>query len=200
MNKVRRKKAGIPAFWRGGSRRRREGNHGEVPGRDSAGLGVNCDITHGFPMPDSEILIVGSGIAGLTLALKAAKKHRVALVTKRTLEESNTRYSQGGIAAVVSPKDSVSTHVKDTMKAGAGLCDEDVVRRICDGGPCLIRELHGLGVDFSLTEEKESTFELGLEGGHSRRRILHAGDITGREIQEKLCEKVRVNKNIRVFD
>ncbi len=151
-------------------------------------------------MPESDILVIGSGIAGLTFALKAARKNKVILVTKRALQESNTLYSQGGIAAVVSADDSIESHVKDTLVAGAGLCNDDVVRQICSKGRRLTEELHKWGVDFSLSSENENYFELGLEGGHSHRRILHAGDITGREIENKLCRKVRGHKNIRVLE
>lgn len=151
-------------------------------------------------MQQSEILVIGSGIAGLTFALKAAKTRRVVLVTKRDLRESNTHYSQGGIAAVIAPGDSIESHVQDTLAAGAGLCRPDVVRKICSEGPELIRELQRLGVAFTPSESDEKHFELGLEGGHSHRRILHVGDMTGREIEKILCEQARQNPNIRIFE
>lgn len=151
-------------------------------------------------MPEAPILVIGSGIAGLTFALKCAEKSRVHILTKRALQESNTLYSQGGIAAVVSPKDSVASHVRDTVRAGGRLCKEDVVKTICSKGPRLINQLHKWGVDFSLSGDNENYFELGLEGGHSQRRILHAGDITGREIEKRLCERVRSHKNIEIFE
>src|SRR3989338_3333291 len=106
-----------------------------------------------------EILVIGSGIAGLTFALKAARKHSVVIATKRGLEESNTRYSQGGIAAVISPTDSIQSHVRDTLSAGAGLCKPGVVEKICSEGPGLIRELKKWGVGFSNSGGKENYFE-----------------------------------------
>lgn len=148
----------------------------------------------------SDVLVIGSGISGLTFALKAARSRKVNLVTKRRLEDSNTFYSQGGIAAVVADGDSVESHVSDTLTAGAGLCDEKVVRAICAEGPRLIRDLADWGVKFSLSGHDEKHYELGLEGGHSHRRILHAGDITGREIMRALCKRARANKNIRIFE
>lgn len=151
-------------------------------------------------MPESEILVIGSGIAGLTFALKAAQKHSVVLVTKRNLEESNTRYSQGGIAAVIAPDDSIESHVQDTLTAGAGLCRKAVVERVCSEGISLIRELQSWGVQFSFSRENENHFELGLEGGHSHRRILHVGDMTGQAVESILCEKVRENSNIQIFE
>jgi L-aspartate oxidase len=148
----------------------------------------------------SEILVIGSGIAGLAFSIKASAKYSVTLVTKRSLEESNTYYSQGGIAAVISPGDSVESHVRDTLTAGAGLCKENVVRTICSEGPALIHELERWGVPFSLNAGEEKDFELGLEGGHSARRILHAGDMTGREVEKVLCKKARENPNIRILE
>jgi L-aspartate oxidase len=151
-------------------------------------------------MPESEILVIGSGIAGLSFALKAARNAPVTLVTKRALEESTTHYSQGGVAAVVSPGDSVEDHVRDTLKAGAGLCHQNVVGQVCSLAPSLVQELHHWGVDFALSEKDERHFELGLEGGHSHRRILHAGDVTGLEIEKKLCARVRADANITVLE
>ena len=151
-------------------------------------------------MHKSDILVIGSGIAGLTFALKAARTRSVAIVTKRSLEESNTFYSQGGIAAVVAKNDSVESHVRDTLAAGAGLCDEKVVRAVCAEGPRLIHDLRDWGVKFSLSDHNDKYFELGLEGGHSHRRILHAGDITGREIMRALCKKARAHRNITIFE
>lgn len=150
-------------------------------------------------MPESQILVVGSGIAGLTFAIKASRYHTVNLITKRNLEESNTQYSQGGIATVISPDDSIESHVQDTLSAGAGLCKSDVVRAICSQGPPMIHELQEWGVKFSLSEN-EKHFEMGLEGGHAHRRILHVGDMTGAEVQKILSEKVRTIPNIKIFE
>src|SRR6266446_6854406 len=135
-------------------------------------------------MKSFDFLILGSGIAGLTFALKVAPHGRVAIITKKNRAESNTNYAQGGIAAVTSKEDSFELHVRDTLQAGAGLCKEDVVRTIVQEGPARIRELIELGVRFS--ESAPGQFDLGREGGHTRRRVLHAGDITGREIERAL--------------
>lgn len=151
-------------------------------------------------MPSSNILVIGSGIAGLTFALKASRRSTVHIVTKRSLEESNTYYSQGGIAAVSSPEDSIESHIQDTLTAGAGLCRRGIVESICSEGPRLIRELQDWGVAFSVSKDKENYLELGLEGGHSQRRILHVGDMTGRAIEKVLCEKARNNKNINILE
>jgi L-aspartate oxidase len=136
----------------------------------------------------SDFLVLGSGIAGLLSALKLSRLGRVTLVTKKAAAESNTNYAQGGIAAVMSRVDSFESHVRDTLTAGAGLCDEDVVRLTVAEAPERVSELRELGVRFS---EREHKIDLGLEGGHSHRRILHAGDITGREIERALVDAVR---------
>src|SRR5881296_3936911 len=146
---------------------------------------------------DFDFLVIGSGIAGLTFAIKLAKVGSVAVVTKKQRAESNTNYAQGGIAAVMAKDDSFELHVRDTLIAGAGLCKEDVVRTIVSEGPALVRELVELGVKFSAGE---AGFDLGREGGHSRRRVLHAGDITGREIERALLAAVAGEKNITVFE
>ena len=151
-------------------------------------------------MRQSDILVIGSGASGLTCAIKASKNHTVNIVTKRSLEESNTNYSQGGIAAVISPDDSIDDHVADTLASGAGLCGEDAVRTICSEGPALIKELQKWGVAFSLLENQEKYLALGLEGGHSHRRILHVGDMTGREVEKVLCANARNIPNIKIFE
>ena len=130
-----------------------------------------------------DFLVLGSGIAGLTFALKVAHAGTVAIITKKSRAESNTNYAQGGIAAVTSEEDSFESHVRDTLSAGGGLCNEEIVRGIVEDGPARIEELIQLGMKFS---EREShghrELDLGREGGHSKRRILHAKDVTGREI------------------
>ena len=151
-------------------------------------------------MAESQILIIGSGIAGLTFALRACEKYTVSIVTKRKLEESNTYYSQGGIAASVAPGDSIEKHVEDTLSSGAGLCHKEVVEKVCREGPNVIQELEKWGVKFSLSPYGNQHFELGLEGGHSHRRILHVGDITGREVEKILCQKVRKEPNIKIYE
>src|SRR3954447_9132687 len=121
-----------------------------------------------------DFLVLGSGIAGLSFALKVAKKGRVGIVTKKNRAESNTNYAQGGIAAVISKEDSFELHVRDTLEAGAGLCHEEVVRTIVEEGPARIAELIELGMQFSERESNGGARELdlGKEGGHSKRRIL----------------------------
>src|SRR5580693_4787391 len=145
---------------------------------------------------ESDFLILGSGIAGLLTAHKLASLGTVHLVTKKQAMDSNTNYAQGGIAAVVSQVDSFESHVQDTLKSGAGLCHEDIVRLCVQEGPARIRELMDIGVRFT---ERQDRLDLGLEGGHSQRRILHAGDMTGREIERALLQTCRTHPNIRFF-
>ncbi|MBE2178950.1 MAG: L-aspartate oxidase [Chthoniobacterales bacterium] len=147
-------------------------------------------------------IVVGSGIAGLTYALKAAETGSVAIVTKRGRATTNTAWAQGGIACVTSPEDSFELHAKDTLDAGAGLCHEDIVEMVVRDGPGRIRELIALGMSFDLRETPEGTTELdlGREGGHSKRRILHAHDFTGLEIENTLLAAVEKHGSIRVFE
>lgn len=151
-----------------------------------------------------DYLVLGSGIAGLFCALKLAPYGRVAIVTKKDKAESNTNYAQGGIAAVTSKEDSLELHVRDTLEAGAGLCKEDVVRQIVAEGPARIAELMELGMQFSEREIPKShgtrELDLGKEGGHSKRRILHAQDITGREVEAALLRAVEGYPQIEVFE
>ena len=145
-----------------------------------------------------DFLVVGSGIAGLSFALKAAEKGKVAIVTKETITDSNTKYAQGGIAAVISNKDSFEEHIKDTLIAGDGLCDEDVVRMVITEAPDRIKDLEKWGVVFDKSEN--GSYDLGKEGGHSENRILHHKDNTGYEVEEKLANEVRKHPNIDVFE
>lgn len=151
-----------------------------------------------------DFLVLGSGIAGLTFALQVAAHGRVAIITKKNRAESNTNYAQGGIAAVTSKEDSFEMHVRDTLEAGAGLCKEQVVRAIVEEGPARIGELIELGMKFSERELPRSQggreLDLGKEGGHSKRRILHAKDVTGREIEHALLEAVAARPNIEIFE
>ncbi|SPE51133.1 quinolinate synthase, L-aspartate oxidase (B protein) subunit [Verrucomicrobia bacterium] len=151
-----------------------------------------------------DFLVLGSGIAGLFFALKAAPRGRVAIITKKDRAESNTNYAQGGIAAVTSKEDSFSLHVRDTLEAGAGLCKEPVVRAIIEEGPARIAELINLGMQFSEREIPRShgarELDLGKEGGHSKRRILHAKDVTGREIERALLAAVAAQPQIEIFE
>lgn len=148
-----------------------------------------------------DFIVLGSGIAGLTFALKAAQKGSVALVTKRAASDSNTAWAQGGVACVMSNEDSFDLHIQDTLTAGAGLCREEIVRTIITEGPARIAELTGLGVHFDQRQNGNGTIEpdLGREGGHSKRRILHARDATGREIENRLLEQVTAHPEIEVM-
>lgn len=140
----------------------------------------------------TDILVIGSGIAGLTLALDAAEHARVAVVTKRAPERGSTAWAQGGISAALGSDDSVELHVADTLAAGDGLCDETVVRAICAEGPAVVRRLQERGARFSGGER----LDLGREGGHSRRRVVHAEDVTGAEIERALLLAVASHPNI----
>jgi len=155
-------------------------------------------------MKQFDFLVLGSGIAGLTFALKVAPRGRVAIVTKKDRAESNTNYAQGGIASVTSKEDSFESHVRDTLAAGAGLCKEKVVRTIVEEGPARIAELIELGMKFSEREIPAShgahELDLGKEGGHSKRRILHAKDVTGREIERALLDAISRQSNIEIFE
>jgi len=143
----------------------------------------------------SRCLVIGSGIAGLQFALLAAEHGTVRVVTKKESRESNTNYAQGGIAAAVSPLDDFETHFQDTIDAGDGLCNRDVVRRMVEAGPDLIDRLLSYGVSFS-RQEGGDEFELGREGGHTERRVLHCKDLTGREIESRLLEGCAAHPNI----
>ena len=152
-------------------------------------------------MHRSDFLVIGSGIAGLSFALKAAELGTVAIVTKRKGIDSNTAWAQGGVACVTDEDDSFDMHVSDTLDAGAGLCDEAVVRTIVTEGPERIQELIDYGVDFDHHDvEGEQVLKLSREGGHSKRRILHSRDTTGREIEEKLLAAAHLNSNITFFE
>ena len=149
-------------------------------------------------MQQFDFIIIGSGLAGLSFALKAARAGTVAVITKKAKAETNTAWAQGGIAAVTDGTDSVEAHVRDTLVAGAGLCDERVVRRIVEDGPARIHELVELGVQFD--QRPEGGPDLTREGGHSARRILHARDATGREIERALLEAVAREKRITLLE
>ncbi len=146
-----------------------------------------------------DFLVLGSGVAGLTFALEAAKTGRVMVVTKRARDESNTKYAQGGIAAVLDEQDSFAAHVSDTLVAGAGLCHERAVELCVEEGPARIEQLQALGAKFDLIERGDE-LDLHLEGGHSARRIAHAGDMTGREVERALLERVAKEPNIEVLE
>ena len=146
---------------------------------------------------EKDFIVIGSGVAGLTFALKVCKFGSVGIITKEALEESATKYAQGGIASVMAQDDSFELHVQDTIETGRGLCHEDFVHIACREGPARIRELIDLGAQFDL---RGSEFDLGKEGGHSKRRILHAHDLTGWEIEKTLIEAIHAEKNIEIFE
>lgn len=151
-------------------------------------------------MIKTDYLVIGSGIAGLSFAIKACNVGTVSLITKRNLFDSATGKAQGGVACVCDKEDSFVEHINDTLVAGAGLCDKDMVEILVKSAPDRIKELIDLGVKFTKKDYKESEFELGLEGGHSKRRILHAGDITGNEIEKVLIENIQSNGNIAIYE
>jgi L-aspartate oxidase len=152
-------------------------------------------------MQEYDFIVVGSGAAGLTAALHASRHGRVALLTKKLASDSNSAWAQGGIACVQSGEDSIEQHVSDTLVAGAGLCQEDVVRTIVSEGPARIAELVSLGVSFDKREVNgHSEFDLTREGGHTKRRVLHHLDATGKEMSEKLIAAARAEKNITFLE
>lgn len=145
----------------------------------------------------TDFLIVGSGIAGLSLALKLSEFGKVLIITKKQKAESNTNYAQGGIASVLGKDDNFELHIKDTLGCGAGLCNKDSVEKIVYEGPTRIQELIEYGVRFS---KEEGRLMLGREGGHSRNRIAHAKDLTGKEIERALLYDISRNKNIQILE
>ena len=146
---------------------------------------------------DADVLVLGSGIAGLLLALESAERGTVHVVTKRRADDSSTNWAQGGIAAVFDPADSFTDHERDTLRCGAGLCDRAVVRQVVREGPGRVGALAALGVTFSRAGE---AWALGREGGHSHRRIVHASDFTGQAIERTLIERVREHPRIRMSE
>ncbi|WP_050024871.1 L-aspartate oxidase [Verrucomicrobium sp. BvORR034] len=152
-------------------------------------------------MQEYDFIVVGSGAGGLTAALKAARHGRVLVLTKRSAEDSNSAWAQGGIACVQSDEDSFERHVQDTLIAGAGLCKEDAVRTIVNEGPARIAELVDLGVEFDQREvDGHLEFDLTREGGHSKRRILHHHDTTGKEISDRLVAAARKESSITMLE
>jgi L-aspartate oxidase len=149
-------------------------------------------------LKEVDYLVIGSGIAGLSFALRMSPYGRVAIVTKKRESESNTNYAQGGIATVISKFDSFENHIRDTLDAGAGLCNREIVEKVVRSGPDAIRSLVDLGVKFSYGARKRDlqNLDLGKEGGHSEKRVVHAADYTGREIETRLIKAVKSDPNI----
>ncbi|MFP4416202.1 MAG: L-aspartate oxidase [Chitinivibrionales bacterium] len=150
----------------------------------------------------TDFLVIGSGIAGLSFALHAAQYGEVAVITKKQDTDSNTNYAQGGIACVLDPHDSFTSHIQDTLSTGRGLSDSEAVNILVEEGPRGVKELLNWGVQFT-TSERSHAFahlDLGREGGHSSRRIVHARDLTGKVLEESLIEKIRSTPSIRVYE
>ena len=149
-------------------------------------------------MIEYDFVVVGTGVSGLSFALEASKHGSVAVITKRASENSNTAWAQGGICCVADDEDSFESHIADTVDAGAGLCDHDVVKTIVESAPSAIEKMVNIGVQFD--RNSSGRYELGKEGGHSQRRILHSKDTTGKEISEKLIYSAKQSENIEIFE
>lgn len=154
-------------------------------------MSISCDF-----------LVIGSGIAGLCFAIHASRYGKVVMITKKTRSESSTNHAQGGIACVLAPDDSFDQHLNDTLVAGRGLCNEQAVRLMVEDGPARVRELVEWGVGFSAGERGGTPFglHLGKEGGHSTSRIVHARDLTGREVEDALLRRIRKFDSIQLLE
>lgn len=152
--------------------------------------------------PYYDVLIIGSGAAGLTLALQLPETMRIAVLSKGPLNEGSTYYAQGGIAAVLEAEDSFESHVQDTLDAGGGLCDPDVVRYTVENAPAAIQRLIDLNVDFTLNEDPKAKnpYHLTREGGHSQRRVIHVADATGKSVANTLIGQAQKRDNILLFE
>jgi L-aspartate oxidase len=148
----------------------------------------------------TDFLVIGSGIAGLSYALKAARHGQVIIITKKNIQQSNTALAQGGVAAVFGRQDSFALHMEDTMKAGDGLCNPDAVKMVVENGPERIKELVDQGARFTKAGKGKYDFSLGREGGHSAKRIVYAHDLTGREIEDALVDCVKKHDNITILE
>lgn len=146
-----------------------------------------------------DVLVIGSGAAGMTVALQLADNYNVALLSKSSINSGSTWYAQGGIAAVFDQQDSTASHIQDTLTAGAGLCHKDVVKYTVENGPKAIHWLIKQGVNFTQNADDDE-YHLTQEGGHSHRRILHTADATGKEVSSSLADKVIHNTNIELFE
>ncbi len=156
--------------------------------------------THNYSLK-TDILVIGSGIAGLSAALKLATNYSVILLAKSSLNEGSTNYAQGGIAGVLDPFDSIDAHITDTLDAGAGLCDPKAVTVVATHATEAIQELIDLGVPFSKQANSDSSFPFHLtqEGGHSHRRVIHAADHTGQSVIDTLISCVKAHPNITLL-
>ncbi len=147
-----------------------------------------------------DTLIIGSGLAGFTLALHLAQHKKIGIITKQTADSGASSWAQGGIAAALSNDDSPSKHVQDTLIAGAGLCDEEITRYVAENAANAIHWLIDQGVIFTSDQKNETGYHLTKEGGHSMRRIIHSGDATGKAVQQALIQKIRTHPNISVLE
>ncbi len=148
----------------------------------------------------ADFLVIGSGIAGLSYALKAAKFGKVIIITKKKIQKTNTALAQGGVASVFSKMDSFDLHIKDTLAAGDGLCNKDAAKMVVENGPERLKELVRQGAQFNKQSNDEFDFSLGQEGGHSAKRIVYAHDLTGKEIEDTLVKNVENNANITILE
>ncbi|MEJ1356114.1 MAG: L-aspartate oxidase [Candidatus Sedimenticola sp. (ex Thyasira tokunagai)] len=147
-----------------------------------------------------DVLVIGSGAAGLSLALRLPQHLQVAVISKKALAEGNTYYAQGGIAAVLDENDSIESHIEDTFNAGAGLCDREIIRQVAEHGPENIQWLLDEGVDFTRERPSSEVLHLTREGGHSKRRVVHAADATGQEVEIRIEQDARKRSNIHLFE
>ena len=148
----------------------------------------------------SDFLVIGTGVAGLSYAIKAARYGTVNIISKRNIEDTNTNLAQGGIAAVLGDDDQTEYHIKDTLDSGVGLCTEEIVETVVESGPRMVRELREMGTPFTTCHDDPDRPELGQEGGHSRRRVIHAKDMTGQAVQKTLMDKAIAHKNINIYE
>ena len=150
-------------------------------------------------MINTEVLIIGGGAAGLTAAIELSKNYKVSIISKETIIDSSTWYAQGGIAAVMGEKDTVEEHISDTLEVGDGICDEDAVAHCVQNSKAAINWLIEMGVNFTMTKDGEK-LHLTQEGGHSKRRVAHSKDTTGKEVSNSLIAHARKIKNIKIYE
>jgi len=159
-------------------------------------------MTTNQPLNATDVLIVGSGVAGLSLALRLADTAKVTVLAKADLTQGSSLYAQGGVAAVLNDADSFSAHIQDTLQAGGGLCHPDTVEFTVQRGPAAIRWLIDQGVGFTreLGPDGRPHYHLTREGGHSHRRVIHAADATGKAMETTLAGRVRSHPNITLLE